>query len=286
MGKLVYAAKVSHVPTMFLSEREGPFKDCRKDSVEGQRAMGREMAALGVDTAIVIDTHWLVNNAYHVNCSPRFKGNFTSNEFPHLLADHPYDYEGNPAAGELIASIATNEKGVQTFAHKLESLDLEYGTLMPMWLMNPDRRFKVVSIAGLCTVHSHARSRLVGEAIAEAIARSEGNFAILASGSLSHRIHDNDNVTQIEDFSTISDEFYRQVDLRAVELWKEGRFQEFTAMLPLYAKLCHGEGFMHDTAMLLGALGWDKYQGKVEAVTPYFAATGTGQVNARFPLPA
>jgi len=39
---------------------------------------------------------------------------------------------------------------------------------------------------------------------------------------------------------------------------------------------------MHDTAMLMGALGWSAYQGDVEVVTPYFGASGTGQINAVF----
>jgi 3,4-dihydroxyphenylacetate 2,3-dioxygenase len=41
---------------------------------------------------------------------------------------------------------------------------------------------------------------------------------------------------------------------------------------------------MHDTAMLLGALGWSAYDGKVEVITPYFGASGTGQINAVFPV--
>ena len=41
----------------------------------------------------------------------------------------------------------------------------------------------------------------------------------------------------------------------------------------------------HDTVMLLGLLGWDKYDGKVEFITELFASSGTGQVNAVFPLP-
>ncbi|MEY2683185.1 MAG: hypothetical protein RJA09_329, partial [Pseudomonadota bacterium] len=53
---------------------------------------------------------------------------------------------------------------------------------------------------------------------------------------------------------------------------------------PEYASKGHGEGFMHDTAMLLGALGWSAYQGQVEVLTPYFGASGTGQINALFPV--
>jgi 3,4-dihydroxyphenylacetate 2,3-dioxygenase len=41
---------------------------------------------------------------------------------------------------------------------------------------------------------------------------------------------------------------------------------------------------MHDTAMMLGALGWSEYQGKADIVTPYFGASGTGQLNAVFPV--
>jgi len=55
-------------------------------------------------------------------------------------------------------------------------------------------------------------------------------------------------------------------------------------MLPEYAVKGHGEGFMHDTAMLLGALGWSEYDQKVEEVTPYFGSYGNGQINAIFPV--
>ena len=41
---------------------------------------------------------------------------------------------------------------------------------------------------------------------------------------------------------------------------------------------------MHDTVMLLGALGWDAYSGKGEIVTEYFPSSGTGQTNVIFPV--
>lgn len=74
------------------------------------------------------------------------------------------------------------------------------------------------------------------------------------------------------------------MDHRVVEMWKNGEWAEFCEMLPEYAEKCHGEGYMHDTAMLLGALGWDKYDGKAEIITPYFPSSGTGQINAVFPV--
>jgi 3,4-dihydroxyphenylacetate 2,3-dioxygenase len=41
---------------------------------------------------------------------------------------------------------------------------------------------------------------------------------------------------------------------------------------------------MHDTAMLLGALGWSHYDRGVEVITPFFPSSGTGQINAVFPV--
>ena len=39
-----------------------------------------------------------------------------------------------------------------------------------------------------------------------------------------------------------------------------------------------------EPAMLLGVLGGEHYQGKAEIITPYFGSSGTGQLNAVFPL--
>lgn len=282
MGKLALAAKITHVPSMYLSELPGPHHGCRAAAIEGHRIIAQRCRELKVDTIVVLDVHWLVNAGYHVNCNSHFQGTYTSNELPHFIKDLPYEYQGNPALGQLIARTAT-ARGVHTRAHEIASLGLEYGTLVPMRYMNADRAFKVVSIAAWCEWHELDRSRVLGEALLESIEYSDSRVAVLASGSLSHRF--NDNGSPEESMFEISREFFRQVDLRVVELWKRGDFRTFIAMLPEYAHLCHGEGGMHDTAMLLGMLGWNRYEQPVEVVTDYFASSGTGQINAIFPLP-
>ena len=282
MGKLALAAKITHVPSMYLSELPGKHHGCREAAIEGHRIIGQRCRDLGVDTIVVSDVHWLVNAGYHVNCNARFEGVYTSNELPHFIKDMRYAYPGNPALGRLIAETAT-ERGVFTRAHEIDSLELEYGTLVPMRYMNSDQHFKVVSIAGWCAWHTLEESRRFGAALLEAIEASDSTVAFLASGSLSHRF--NDNGSPEESIHQISREFFRQVDLRVVELWKQGDWKTFCAMLPEYASLCEGEGGMHDTAMLLGLLGWDAYEKGVEVVTEYFASSGTGQINAIFPLP-
>lgn len=283
MGELVLAAKTTHVPTMLLSEMEGPLKGCRQAAIDGHREIGRRARAAGADTFIVLDTHWLVNAAYHINAKAHFKGNYASNEFPQFIQDLPYDYLGNPALGDLIAAKA-QEDGVYALSHQVEHLDLEYGTLVPMRYMNEDAALKVVSVAAWCTVHSHASTRKLGEAIRKAIDASDSKVALIASGSLSHKIWPNDIYAENNGTFTISSEFNRVVDERVLELWQNGEIERFLKMLPDYAHYCDGEGDMHDTVMLFAALGWDQYKGRGEVVTPYFPSSGTGQTNVVFSL--
>ncbi|MGN6139955.1 MAG: 3,4-dihydroxyphenylacetate 2,3-dioxygenase, partial [Ralstonia sp.] len=279
---LAVAAISTNVRWMYLWEVPATHHGCGAAAIVGHRILGQRCRDLGVDTIVVSDVHWLVNAGYHVNCNARFEGVYTSNELPHFIKDMRYAYPGNPALGRLIAETAT-ARGVFTRAHEIDSLELEYGTLVPMRYMNSDQHFKVVSIAGWCAWHTLDESRHFGAALLEAIEASDSTVAFLASGSLSHRF--NDNGSPEESIHQISREFFKQVDLRVVELWKQGDWKTFCAMLPEYASLCEGEGGMHDTAMLLGLLGWDAYDRGVEVVTEYFASSGTGQINAIFPLP-
>jgi 3,4-dihydroxyphenylacetate 2,3-dioxygenase len=110
----------------------------------------------------------------------------------------------------------------------------------------------------------------------------DGTVAFLASGSLSHRFAQNGLAPQYA-FKLWS-HFLEQLDRRVVQMWQAGEWAAFCEMLPEYASKGHGEGFMHDTAMLLGLLGWSAYDGHAEVITPYFGASGTGQINAVFPV--
>ena len=57
MGEIVLAAKVTHVPSMFISEQPGPHHGCRAAAIEGHRRLGEMIRALAVDTIVVADTH-------------------------------------------------------------------------------------------------------------------------------------------------------------------------------------------------------------------------------------
>ena len=106
---------------------------------------------------------------------------------------------------------------------------------------------------------------------------------MLASGSLSHKLVSNSQVGDNQ-WEQVGSPFNLQVDLHVLQLWREGRFAEFVAMLPEYSTKCNGEALMADTHMLFGLLGWDRYRGRAEQLCDYFASSGSGQVNVQFHL--
>ena len=184
--------------------------------------------------------------------------------------------------GKLLADACTKQ-GVETLAHDATTLNPEYGTLVPMRYMNRDQQFKVVSVSALCTSHYLNDSARLGWAMRRAVEEHyDGTVAFLASGSLSHRFAQNGLAP---DYAfKIWSPFLEKLDEKVIEMWKAGEWKDFCEMLPEYAAKGHGEGFMHDTAMLLGALGWSDYEGQAEIITPYFGASGTGQINVAFPV--
>jgi len=282
MGQLALTAKITHVPSMFLSELDGPRKGSRQDAIDGHHIISQRCRELGVDTLVVFDTHWLVNANYHINCAPHFKGVYTSNELPHFIANMAFEAPGNIALGQLLAQVC-NEHGVETLAHHATTLNPEYGTLVPLRYMNADQYFKVISVSALCMAHFLNDSARLGWAIRRAIEdHYHGKVAILASGSLSHRFAQNGLAPEYA-FKVWSP-FLETLDHQVVSMWEQGAWPAFCEMLPEYASKGHGEGFMHDTAMLMGALGWSGYTGQAEVITPYFGASGTGQINAVFPV--
>ncbi|MBR0926210.1 3,4-dihydroxyphenylacetate 2,3-dioxygenase [Bradyrhizobium diazoefficiens] len=284
MGQLVLAAKVTHVPSLMLSELSGsPLRAAREPAVSSLRELGRRAKERGVTCFVVFDTHWLSNFGYHINANARHRGSFTSHEAPQMIQDLRYDLPGDTGLAKAIAERA-GDAGLNVIAHEVASLGLEYGTVVPMHYLNPDGFAKVVSVASPLFT-SFEESRILGEATRRAIDESGERVAILASGSLSHRLWPNKKLGP-EAWTSVASEFNRQVDLRVLELWQSRRYREFLDMLPDYATKCNGEGGMADTIMLFAALGWYDYRGAAEQLCDYFPSSGSGQVNVEFHIEA
>lgn len=281
MGELVLAAKITHVPSLMLSERIEPLKGTRDGPINALKLIGKRARERGADTFVVFDTHWISNFGFHINANPWHSGSYTSPEAPHMINDISYDFPGNAELADLIAA-ETAKEGPLALAHQVKTMPVEYGTIVPMYYMNADKALSVVPIASPVFA-SIDENRKFGAAVHRAIKRSKHKVAVLASGSLSHQLFENSKLGP-EAWNKISSEFNRQMDLRVLELWRDGRFAEFCAMLPDYTRKCNGEALMADTVMLFGALGWDHYNGKAEQLCDYFPSSGSGQVAVEFHL--
>lgn len=281
MGEIVMAAKVTHVPSLLISERPGPIFGSRADAIAGLREIGKRCEQRGVDTYLVFDTHWLSNFGCHMNAKAHHAGIYTSHEAPHMIQNLEYDYPGDPELGDLIAA-ESERAGIEILAHKIETLPLEYGTIVPMRYMNGEGKCKVISVASPLFA-AVDENRRFGEAARRAIEASDRKVAVIASGSLSHKLIANSEVGDSQ-WDSPAPEFNRQMDIRVLEMWRQRLYPEFCRMLPDYSTKCNGEALMADTHMLFGLLGWDKYAGETEILTPYFPSSGAGQVNAEFHL--
>lgn len=281
MGEIVLAAKIAHVPSIMISEREGPLKGKRAAAIGALRQIGNRARERGADTFLVFDTHWISNFGCHMNANARHRGVYTSHEAPHMIQNMEYDYPGDPALAETIVEEAGKD-GLVVLAHKVETLPLEYGTIVPMHYMNEAGWARVLSVAAPIFA-SVEENRKFGAACARAITASNRRVAVLASGSMSHKLVPNEQVGNGQ-WEQVGSEFNRQVDLRVLDLWKERRYAEFVRMLPEYSTKCNGEALMADTHMIFGLLGWDDYKGETELLCPYFPSSGSGQIVAEYHL--
>ena len=104
MGELVLAAKITHVPSLMLSEQLEPLKGTRDGPIASLKLLGKRARARGADTFVVFDTHWISNFGFHINANAWHRGTYTSPEAPQMVRDITYDFPGNPELADLIAA--------------------------------------------------------------------------------------------------------------------------------------------------------------------------------------
>lgn len=277
VGEIVFAAKVSHVPSIYLGETPGQ-EHIHPSLRDGLKRLGSAAQDAGVETFVVFDSHWINTIGYHVNAKARHRGIFTSHEIPHFIHELAYDYEGDP---EVAAAIAQEARAadLDTREHDYPNLGLEYATLLPMRYMNPAGTIRVLPVGQ--NIHaSFQENRRFGEAVRRAIDRASRRIGLVASGSLSHQFWP--NAMAADHLLEVSSAFNRQTDEHVLRLWQEGKVSAFLEFLPTYLRVCEGEVHMSDTVMLFAALGWDTYRGSGELYSEYEGSSGTGQANVWF----
>jgi 3,4-dihydroxyphenylacetate 2,3-dioxygenase len=62
MGKIVLAAKIAHVPSILISEREGPLKGKRDDAIKALREIGRRARQRGASRGLFLHRRANIND--------------------------------------------------------------------------------------------------------------------------------------------------------------------------------------------------------------------------------
>ena len=174
--------------------------------------------------------------------------------------------------------------GVETLAHDRTTLGPEYGTLVPMRYMNADQHFKVVSVSALCMVHYLNDSARLGWAMRKAVEEHyDGTVAFLASGSLEPplRAERPGAGVRVQDLEPLP----RSAGPRGgADVASAASGRPSARCCPSTRPRATAKASCTTPRCCSARSAGRAYDGQAEVVTPYFGASGTGQINAVFPV--
>ncbi len=283
MGQVVSAAVVSHQPLVMAPEKVRRLVGRGNDTslVEGFARLRQAMDEAGVDTWVIFDTHWFTTIEHVVAGADHFRGVYTSEELPTLIADLEYDYPGCPDLAKTVAETAA-ERGVRLVNATSRHISQHYPTLNLVHHMHRGERILSVGVCQTAEAHNFVQ---LGAVIAEAVRRSEGRVALLASGGMSHSFWPMDVILDHSGFdpeNCISPDAVR-MDRWILDRWAQGDHATVIDSLPAISTF-HPEGFFGHYLMMVGALGGRDCRAPGRPLSEYENAVGTGQVHVAFDL--
>lgn len=286
MGQIVGAALVSHHPGLMQCEEFRRAMGAGEDSdlIAGYARLRQRIEAARPDVVLVFDSHWFTTGYHLVDAGARYRGTYVSDEMPWYLHGVPYDYRGLPVLAHAIEAVS-REQGGYNRAIGHPDLGRQYATInlvKQLRLELSDTPVVSVSSCQNCEWPHFLKS---GEAIGEAIRRSDFRAVLLASGALSHRFNDiewkpkhprlfhESNVSRPENIAS---------DKGAIALMSEGRHDAILERWNDEYRRLPWEAFGAHYLQMLGALGGANCRAKGEPLSAYENARGTGNIHIWF----
>jgi 3,4-dihydroxyphenylacetate 2,3-dioxygenase len=287
MGETVGAGLLAHVPTIMLPEAARRELNHGADTtlVAGlERLRSEVFDTLDYDTVVVLDSHWATTVEYVVTSHDRRAGLFTSEELPRGMVRIPFDFPGDP---ELAHAIAAGADKHGTWITPIDDhyLPIFYATVN-LWtfLGVPGKRWVSISVCQTADTEDNLR---LGRALGDAIAATDRNVILLASGALSHtfwplrelRDHEAAGVEHI-----FTPQAYA-ADRERLEWFAAGDHARVLATMPEFLRFRPEARFAH-YLMMVAALGEDRCTAAGRMFSEYENSVGTGQVHVWFDRPA
>jgi 3,4-dihydroxyphenylacetate 2,3-dioxygenase len=285
MGQITAAAVVSHVPSIMAPAEVRIKRGGGKDTsiVTGFKDIREGLDKAGVDTLVIVDTHWFSTADHVVAGADHFRGVYTSEELPLLISDHPYDFPGAPALARSVYTVA-KERGVRVTNATSPHLPMHYPTLNLLHYLHRGEQVLSMSICQTAEAHNFLD---LGAVLRQAIQRLDIRVALLAAGGMSHRFWPMD---ELGDHYTFDPQHVRTPEARAMDerilaLWREGKHKVVIDLYPEYRQFAP-EGFFGHYLIMIGALGGAMCTAPGAQMSDYENAAGTGQVHVWFDLAA
>lgn len=286
MGQIVGAAIVSHHPGLMQCEEFRRLMGNGEDSdlISGYARLREKISAAKPDVVLILDSHWFTTGYHLVDGAKRYSGSYISDEMPWYLHGVPYDYRGHPELALAIEAVSREQGGYnRVISHP--DLGKQYATInlvKHLRLEVADIPVVTVSSCQNCDWPHFLKS---GEAIGEAVRRSDLNVVLLASGALSHKFNAIDwrpNHPRIFHESNVSRPENIASDKAAIELMRQGRHDQILARWDEDYRIKPWEAFGAHYLQMLGAMGGAACRAKGEALSAYENARGTGNIHMWF----
>jgi len=286
MGQIVGAGLVSHHPGLMQCEEFRCLQGAGEDSslISGYARLRERIAAAKPDVVAIFDTHWFTTGYHLVDGGDRYSGTYISDEMPWYLHGVPYDYRGYPQLAIDIETVS-RERGGYNRAVRHPDLGRQYPTInlvKQLHLELADLPVVSVSSCQNCDWPHFLKS---GEAIGEAIRRSDLRVLMLASGALSHKFNNIDwkaNHPRIFHESNVSRPENIVSDKGAIELLEQGRHDTVLERWNDEYRKLPWEAFGAHYLQMLGAMGGANCRAKGESLSDYENARGTGNIHIWF----
>jgi 3,4-dihydroxyphenylacetate 2,3-dioxygenase len=286
MGQIVGAAIVSHHPGLMQCEEFRVLQGAGSDSslIGGYARLRERVEAARPDVVIIFDSHWFTTGYHLVDGGARYQGNYVSDEMPWYLHGVHYDYRGHPQLARAIEAVSREQGGYDRVIDHPE-LGRQYATVNLVKHLRLELSDTPVLSVSSCQNCDWSHFLKSGEAVGEAIRRSDLRVVLLASGALSHKFNAIDwkpNHPRIFHESNVSRPENIESDKGAIELFRQGRHDTVIERWDDEYRKLPWEAFGAHYLQMVGALGGRDCRAKGVPLSDYENARGTGNIHVWF----
>ncbi|MCI4317590.1 MAG: hypothetical protein L3J96_03550 [Thermoplasmata archaeon] len=240
---IVYALYAPNAPNLIAPEL---FDDAGADTVAQLRGLGVE-EKVHPETIVVVSPHWHSSNRFLIHRGTRPAQVFDFSGFPPQLSSVRYAPPGDPEmAGAIVAAASQRNLAAAT----TEEWGLDHGAWAPLMHIAPGASIPVIPMS-ICSLSPNDHIEM-GRSIAEAARQLSRRVAVVATGSITHRLD------RADFSSTARWKEGERIEREIVELVLTGRTSELVRFDRAKWAMVAPEGDLKPMFVLLGTLdqGW------------------------------